>query len=86
MAVLTSILDGIIYQKFKKLPVDVQLHTMTIRAPVGANNMKPKHLKGGMTPRVGHITFLDHVLQCPVIGGLIFLDPSSNPFWAQKSI
>ena len=62
------------------------MHTMTIRAPVGANNVKPKHLKGGMTPRVGDITFLDQVLQYPVIGDVIFLDLSSNPFWARKSI
>ena len=74
-------MKNFINQKFKKLPADVQLHTMTsIRAPVEANNVKPKHLKGGMTPRVGDITILDQILQCPVIGDLIFLDLSSNPF------
>ena len=80
-------MKNFINQKFKKLPADVQLHTLTIRAPVGANNVKAEHLKGGgMTPPVGDITFLDQVLQFPVIGDLIFLDPSSNPFWARKSI
>ena len=79
-------MKNFINQKFKKLPADVQLHTMTIRAPVGANNVKPKHLKNGMTPPVGDMSFLDQVLQCPVIGDVIFLDLSSNPFWARKGI